>query len=107
MTAGSTTSVLRTSSQLLKFLVARRRTSPGIETMPSTRKRIPFKSLDVSLLRCVTLGTFTVAEELQFLVARGTFYLGCTPLFFLVHAERKARACTGASRGEKCADALR
>ena len=29
--------------------------------MPSTRKRIPFKSLDVSLLRCVTLGTFTVA----------------------------------------------
>ena len=58
MTAGSTPSVVRTSSQLLKFFVAS--VSKCFGSMPSTVKRIPLDSLDVSLLSSVTLGTFAL-----------------------------------------------
>ena len=59
MTAGSTLSVLRTSSQLLKFFVVS--VSNFSWSMPSTVKRIHFNSPDVNLLSSFTWGTFTLA----------------------------------------------
>ncbi len=56
MTSTGTPSVIRTSSQLLKFFVAS--LSKRVWSMPSTEKKIPFKSLEVIWLRTVTLGTF-------------------------------------------------
>ncbi len=58
MTSGSTQSVVCTSSRLLKFFVA---SVSKLRVDAFDRKRFPFKSLDVNLLRAFTSRTFTLA----------------------------------------------